>query len=250
MGLLRFITGTARADAGSDSNLAAATALAIKVRFRGQVLLDLANGSFNQIGLVRVWDGTSAGKLEVSLREAGGSFTVWMEHVVATDSARSSGITRGTIVGSDFYTLYCHAQNGASIQGECELYDSAGTLLGTKTNVTYNWGALPTARGHLRIGAWASFISPTDRLDGIAIYSAPLAGAARYSEPLPGDTNIIGLWRMTNTSGATVTADVGTNMTMTGAEATDYAWETGGAWPGAGGGGPPANTHRLTIPMG
>lgn len=125
------------------------------------------------------------------------------------------------------YAQYCATANGG-IQGA--IGDAAGSLVLT-TSSTIS-GTLGGSTGELSIGP--SDTAKGFTLDGIAFYSAPLSGAARFSTPASGDSNLIALYKFDEGTGTSVAdATGGTSLTIAGSG----TWNAGdGAWDGSAGG--------------
>lgn len=126
----------------------------------------------------------------------------------------------------EYVVIYGHRVHNASPDGVvCGMWTDAGVAVTVVSVATI--GQNPLATG---AGTGALTLNGDSRnltIDGLAIYSAPLTGADRYSPPTPSDANIVALWPFTETSGSVAASSVAgpPNMTLTGA-----SWLAGGSW--------------------
>jgi len=144
------------------------------------------------------------------------------------------GYAKSLLVATDFYTLYAEIDNAATPKRNVTLYDDTGTALLTSADPGYSVNMSTAAsNGAVTLGQSIRSASPTGialEVDGAAIYSARLTGAAKYQAPAATDANLLSMVTFDEGSGSTAANSV------TGAQSftlTNQTWVSGGTWDNA-----------------
>lgn len=230
MALLDLTTTTDDARSGSSiSALGTASTIAVKVRLNGACLLSPAAYA-RRI----VWEiGSLAGARRCNLRlyhnPSPNPDVVQFDLLNNGGSSVSMTYDRTAIVSGDYYIIYTALGPGG---WDLKLFASDGTQLASQTNAdTSGPGASNSANGKLSVGQGVDSAATTDSMvgyvDGIAVYSAVLAGDARWSAPAAADANILSMVCFDEGTGTTAAdaATGGSNLTLSGA-----GWQSGGTW--------------------
>jgi len=236
MGYVNILTTSGYGKTGSSqSNIAALTGWAVKVRFDGALVTGL--GDYEMGGLVEIWNNSDAFKVRLCIERQ-------LTNVHGYMSADYGTIVGGTYIpisnfsGGNDYVLYAHFFNYAPPSGDWfgfHWFEADGTEI---DNDMFDYDPsksdLTTGYGHVRIGGGYSggTTVPEGKIDGVAIYSYELTGDNKWNEPQNTDSNILWYVPFDETSGNTAANDVSgaTSLTMQGSEDTDFSWVAGGGW--------------------
>lgn len=227
---LTATTDDARSDA-SISALGTAATIAVKIRLNGACLL--AATAYNRRLIWEIGSLAGAVRAQVHYYHNPSPTPDRVDlQVRASDGANiEAGYDRTAIVSGDYYIIY--ANLGAAGMA-LVLFDAAGNILAQTSDAGTSLGNSNSANGKISVGQGVNAAVITDsmvgRVDGIAVYSAALAGDARWSAPSSGDANLLSMVCFdegTGTSANDVAAG-GSDMTLSGA-----GWQAGGTWDGA-----------------
>jgi hypothetical protein len=222
----------------SQSNIGTASALAIKIRVQGQMLLDAA-GAFDTFYIAEVGGGADASmRLRVFIN--GGSGNVQ----IGADCGGSLGNTwttqeyaSGSVVAADYYEIYVDhtaAAGNSNTAGFVGLAKNGIQLVGPDTSINFS-NSMPSSTSNGRVRVGARFSSTTngvdEAIDGIAVYGARLSSGDYYTAPSQLDADILGFWPFDEGAG-TSTANA-----VSGGQALDtfsgtVTWVAGGTWTG------------------
>jgi len=233
MGQLQFVTMASRALMGSaQADLASRSIVAFKVRLKGDVFFNLPDG--DAATLVCIADNAGANvTVAIKVTRSDPNFVFSFDHNTAAEGIQAT-IATSAFSADNYYVVYGHLST-ASPYMYIECFESDGTSRGNASFTGFDPGST-SAVNYLMLSSPDAFYQAQGIMDGAAAYGAVLAGAARYSVPTTGDSDLLWLSFLADASGATVTAATGNNLTLNGTETTDYAWIAGGTWDAAAGG--------------
>jgi hypothetical protein len=231
MGVLSILNNTVNGISAAQANLASLSTISFKARFLGSWVTGLGDGG--QGNLVVISDGGSNFSWAILAYRSGSDVQFWFYNLTTSEWATATIALAGFDAGT-YYVVYGEGYPNPSGDAGVYVFDSDGTLKGSGT-LGYTPGAggtesrvyLPAANSGQRL---------ITKIDGLAIYGARLSGDDRWSVPTPEDANLLWLSFFADASGNTITAAVGNDITITGTETTDFAWEAGGTWDAAAGG--------------
>jgi hypothetical protein len=222
----------------SDTSIGTASALGVKARVRGALILD-AVSAFDARHVVSV-GGSADAAHRIGIYVYGGNAPMFQ--VFCYIESIGNGLSWGTaevnssaITSTSYYELYASHSGGSTgyvgwASGGTEQQGSSAAPSGTMPS--------NSANGRVRIGGRLAAIGTNgakDRIDGVAIYSAALAAGSRYTAPSTSDSNILAFWGFDASSGAN---GVGGGLTLgTATAGASYTTEAGATWEHGGGGG-------------
>lgn len=223
--------------ATSDSDLGTATILAVPVRLRGSALNGAAGG-FEERRVMSIGGSShTTNRLTVSID--GGSGDVRVKMTIGNEDnghAATSGAASEAIGASTYYTIYAEFGSGTGI---IALLKDDGTVLCSQATMP-GGASMPSAstNGRVRIGAALyNTTGVTDRIDGVAIYTARRASGSRHVAPSTGDSSIEAFWGFDASSGANgVSGGLALGTATAGVSYTSDAsatWEHSGGTPPA-----------------
>ena len=229
----RLLTATSQANIGN------ATTLSYKLRLRGDNFTEYGGADSGTLLEIGALDGTNANrKMLVSTHwTISDTFEVYGRHYgnagafLAEPLTNCGATSGGPVTSSAYYILYgvwdpaADSGNGQSLQ---ILYDASGNVVGSafyaQGGATLNNGA---GMGRVRLLQGAP-----GAVDGLAIYSVALNGAARWSAPALDDIGLLAYWPLDTTTGSVSSNAVsgGEAFGTAGVENTDFQWLGGGSW--------------------
>lgn len=223
----------------SQSNIGTPSTLSVKVKVNGQYLLTPTG--YGSANLVEI--GNLAGTFRCCVGiyhnpETPGGTTVDVYVNNTNYSPLLVGPLRSGINASDWFVIYASFSSTATGMFYA-IYEEDGTPINSQDDSWSQFiGASNSANGRVTVGQgvnctpWTTD-SSVGEVDGVAIYSATLSGADRYSAPHKDDANILAYWPFDEGAGGTAANEVagGEDLTLSGA-----GWQTGGSWDGVGGG--------------
>jgi hypothetical protein len=220
----------------SQAGIGTASALAVKVRVHGSSLLALP--WYQVRDMVEIGDlGGTAGGLRTRVQIDYDPDASVPELVI---SALGPGyvvslcaVPRDAISASEWYDLYVCLSAG---QPDGAIANAAGTVLSTIRSHPSEGGinAAGTALGRVSLGDGPSTAQTglAARYDGLAIYGAPLTGAARFGAPHRDDPGLLAYWPFDEGTGTWAANEVPGGVALDTWSGT-VAWVAGGAWDGA-----------------
>ena len=223
---LNLNAGTNQVRSTAQASLGTATTLAFKLRVSGAFLRSgPATPGFANLLYT---GGDTAGRLNAFINTDGANTNLYVlfppggpiaQIIVATAS-----IDPGTM-----YVVYGHLSPTGCV---AEIYEDDGTVIGSASGAGATIPNNGAANGTVRLGQ-TSVNGAVGLVDGLAIYSATLAGAARYSEPAASDANILDLWFFEEGTGTTAANAVSGRAALGSAMWVGATWQVGGTWDAA-----------------
>jgi len=225
--------GTGNGTSGSISAIESiGDGICLKMRIEGQMILDVT-ADMTAV-LLHIGDGSiTAEKVTIALDRDTSNQWRLRAFVDGGQVAQTAYSADANLTGSTFYVVFFYHDDGATPNGTIlKLFEDDGTEKATGGNVTAQ--APPTGAG---TGIVMFGYGPTDgdrdydggavgKIDGIAIYSAVLTGADRYSEPSSSDSDIAAYWSLTEGASTPTVDHVGAED----ADLTGHAWVEDGLW--------------------
>lgn len=225
---------------GTAANTAAignATALAIKMRIRGDWFNPATTGYHRILQIDAALTGTANLKLVLGFRsETSGGGVVMYDTVDNSLTARQLGsVGKASFDTTKYYIFYFHYDPSSAteiMRAQITLDESPNTVVLNASSNTLQTGALDAGStfGIVRLHRDYTGIGTRDAaVDGLAIYSAPLASGDRTTEPSASDTNLLAYWPINEGSGDAAEINGGNTLVL-----TNETWLNEGIWPSGG----------------